>query len=182
MKVEDLINGECSIPEKLERFYKVFIGGKDIRRRDGVNCDRLTNSMASDAIFCVNNGTVKPFGHCCNYKTLEEFETEAIIASVDCSQISPPDIIRSPLLCTGVAFDNFDRFVDTLNGKESLHDTVGIIYQNIDNNVQEELNVDNASNNSEETLQGPSKKRRRTFDAIVPDILPYAKRLRMSGR
>ncbi|CAH1112528.1 unnamed protein product [Psylliodes chrysocephalus] len=175
-KVDDLINGECSIPEKLERFYKVLIGGKDIRRRDGVNCDRLTNSMASDAIFCVNNGTVKPskhitlaltiksltnsrksinilnrFGHCCNYYTLEEFETEVNIASVDC-----------------VAFDNFDRFVDTLNGKETLHDTVGIIYQNIDDNVQEELNVDNASNNSEETLPGPSKKEEEPLMLLFP--------------
>ncbi|CAH1112916.1 unnamed protein product [Psylliodes chrysocephalus] len=180
IKVEDLINSEYSIPEKLERFYKVFIAGKYIHRRNGVNCDRLANSMASDAIFCVNSGTVilsklityntiksltnsrkgiiilNRFGHCCNYNTLvEEFETEATIASVDSSQISPPDIIRSPLLCTAVEFDNFDRFVDTLNGKETLHDTVGIIYQNVNNNVQEELNVDNASNNSEETLPGP---------------------------
>ncbi|CAH1109226.1 unnamed protein product [Psylliodes chrysocephalus] len=63
IKAEDLINGECSIPEKLELFYKVLIGGQDIRRRDGVSCDRLTNSVASDAIFCINNGTVKPFKH-----------------------------------------------------------------------------------------------------------------------
>ncbi|CAH1099358.1 unnamed protein product [Psylliodes chrysocephalus] len=163
IKAEDLINVECSIPEKLERFYKVLTGGKDIRQRDGINCDRLTNSMASDAIFCINSGTVKPskhitlgltiksltnsrklinilnrFGHCYNYNTLEEFKTEAIVASVDCSQIS------SPLICTGVAFYNFDRFVDTLNEKETLPDTVGIIYQNIDNRAQEELNVDNA--------------------------------------
>jgi len=31
---------------------------------------------------------------------------------------------------TGVAFDNFDRFVETSSGKDTLHDTVGIIYQN----------------------------------------------------
>ena len=32
-------------------------------------------------------------------------------------------------LATGVAFDNFDRFVETLSGKDTLHDTVGIAYQ-----------------------------------------------------
>ncbi|GFY02174.1 hypothetical protein TNCV_5100351 [Trichonephila clavipes] len=43
MKMEDLINGECTIPEKLDRFFKTLIGGKDIRRQDGVNCHRLSN-------------------------------------------------------------------------------------------------------------------------------------------
>lgn len=35
-----------------------------------------------------------------------------------------------------MAFDNFDRFTETSSGKDTLHDTVGIIYQNIfnDNN------------------------------------------------
>ncbi|GFW13414.1 hypothetical protein TNCV_1879161 [Trichonephila clavipes] len=59
-KMKDLINGEYTIPEKLDRFFKALIGGKDIRHRDGVNCHRLNNSLASDAIYCVSNGTVKP--------------------------------------------------------------------------------------------------------------------------
>ncbi|GFW07209.1 hypothetical protein TNCV_3694031 [Trichonephila clavipes] len=100
MKMEDLINGECTIAEKLDRFFKALIGGKDIRHRVGVNCHRLSNSLASDATYCVNNGTVKPskhirlgmtvksltssrkminilnqLGHCCNYNMLEELET-----------------------------------------------------------------------------------------------------------
>ncbi|GFV95588.1 hypothetical protein TNCV_4575891 [Trichonephila clavipes] len=52
MKMEDLINGECTIPEKLDRFFKTLIGGKDIRGRDGANCHRLSNPLASDAIYC----------------------------------------------------------------------------------------------------------------------------------
>lgn len=166
IKTNDLIAGECVIPDKLDRFFKVFIGGKDIRRRDGLNCNRFSSSMAADAIFCVSNGTVKPskhitlgmtiksltsskkiinilnrLGHCCNYTTLEELETEATISSVQRSQVCPPDIILNPSLCTGVAFDNFDRYIDTIDGKETLHDTVGIIYQNIDNNSHTELNL-----------------------------------------
>ncbi|GFT36300.1 hypothetical protein TNCV_3464631 [Trichonephila clavipes] len=63
MKMEDLINGECTIPEKPDRFFKALIGGKDIRRRDGVNCHKLNNSLAFDAIYCVSNGTVKSSKH-----------------------------------------------------------------------------------------------------------------------
>ncbi|KAK0176842.1 hypothetical protein PV328_000944 [Microctonus aethiopoides] len=187
IKTKDLIAGECVIPHKLDRFFKIFIGGKDIRRRDGINCNRLSSSMAADAIFCVSNGTVKPskhitlgmtiksltsskkiinilnrLGHCCNYTTLEELETEATISSVQRSQVCPPDIIRNPSLCTGVAFDNFDRYIDTLDGKETLHDTVGIIYQNIDNNSHRELNEndDNADSENVSPTRPPLKRKR----------------------
>ncbi|GFS51619.1 hypothetical protein TNIN_350841 [Trichonephila inaurata madagascariensis] len=130
--MDDLINGECTIPEKLDRFFKASIGGKDIRRRDGVHCHKLRNSLASDAICCVSNGTVKPskhitlgmimksltssrkminilnrLGHCCNYNMLEELETEATISFVNHSQICPSDIIQSLSLCTAVEFNNF---------------------------------------------------------------------------
>lgn len=45
------------------------------------------------------------------------------------SQSCPPGISLVPHLSTGVAFNNFDRFVETTSGKDTLHDTVGIIYQ-----------------------------------------------------
>ena len=34
---------------------------------------------------------------------------------------------------TAVAWDNFDRFVETKSGKDMLHDTVGVAYQVLDN-------------------------------------------------
>lgn len=36
-----------------------------------------------------------------------------------------------PDLNNGVEFDNYDRFTETLTGKDTLHETVGIIYQDI---------------------------------------------------
>lgn len=54
MKTENSIIDEYMIPDKLDRFFKALIGGKDIRRRDCVNCHRLSNSLASDAIFCIS--------------------------------------------------------------------------------------------------------------------------------
>ncbi|GFU85933.1 hypothetical protein TNCV_3845771 [Trichonephila clavipes] len=86
-------------------------------------------------------------GHCCNYNKLEELETEATISSVKRSQICPVDIFQSPSLSTGVAFDNFDRYVDTLTGKDTLHDTVGIIYQNVSHDYDIELNSSSISGN-----------------------------------
>ncbi|GFV69644.1 hypothetical protein TNCV_4507591 [Trichonephila clavipes] len=169
---ESSLDGAASECKKLDRFFKALIGGKDIRRLDGVNCHRLSNSLASDAIYCVSNGTVNlskhiilgmtvksltssrkminilnRLGHCCNYNTLEELETETTISSVNRSQICPPDIIQSPSLSTGVAFDNLYRYVDTLTGKDTLHDTVGIIYQNVSHDYDIELNSSSISGN-----------------------------------
>lgn len=36
----------------------------------------------------------------------------------------------SPKLSTGVAFDKFDRFVETSSGKDTLRDTVEILFKN----------------------------------------------------
>lgn len=69
------------------------------------------------------------YGHCCSYTTLEELETELTFSTVNSTHVCPEDILRRPDLNTGVAFDNFDRFVETLNGKDTLHDTVGIIFR-----------------------------------------------------
>ena len=42
----------------------------------------------------------------------------------------------NPRCGAGVAWDDFDKFVETITGKETLHDTVGIAYQTI---TEEEL-------------------------------------------
>ncbi|GFU73163.1 hypothetical protein TNCV_1268031 [Trichonephila clavipes] len=96
--------------------------------------------------------TLNRLGHCCNYNTPEELETEATISSVNRSQICPPDIIQCPSLITGVAFYNFDRYVDTFTGKDTLHDTVGIIYQNESDDCDIELNSSSISENLDISL------------------------------
>lgn len=71
------------------------------------------------------------YGHCCSYTTLEDLETELTYSTVKSDNVCPEDIQCRPDLNTGVAFKNFDGFVETLNGKDTLHDTVGIIFQDI---------------------------------------------------
>lgn len=124
---------------------------------------------------------VNKYGHCCSYNVIEELETELTFTSTQQNKLCPEDIILADNLCTGVAFDNFDRFVDTLTGKDTLHDTVGIIYQNIpsdanftaptDASVQSD---DTAADSIHETPR--RRKRRRCFDAIVNEIVPYTKK------
>ena len=55
--------------------------------------------------------------------------------------------------CTGLAFDNYDRFVETLTGKDTLHVTVGIAYQTkkLDDTID-----NNPSTNQETTETNPS--------------------------
>ena len=77
-------------------------------------------------------------------------------------------MILHPELGTGVAFDNFNRFVETLSGKDTLHDTVGIVYQTIRRN--NDTRQEEANTGCEELLgvdhtkEAPRKKRRRTFE------------------
>lgn len=75
--------------------------------------------------------------------------------------------------------------MDTLTGKETLHDTVGIIYQNVDNILDSEMNKDNAIDNAHTenvSTTKPPQKRKRSLKEISPDIISYSKRLKMLGR
>ncbi|GFU64005.1 hypothetical protein TNCV_245821 [Trichonephila clavipes] len=112
------------------------------------------------------------------YPGVEKLETEATCTSVQNSSICPETIVKSPLLCTRVAFDNFDRFVETKSGKDTLHDTVGIVYQNVDLHTPNKSQLVNLFTvNIEETVIS-KKRRRRTFEAITVDMQeePVAKR------
>ncbi|GBP67435.1 hypothetical protein EVAR_47154_1 [Eumeta japonica] len=125
------------------------------------------------------------YGHCCSYTVLEELETELTFSTANSTYVCPEDILRRPDLNTAVPFDNFHRFVETLNGKDTLHDTVGIIFQNI---VQNEdiipvissstIEIANITSNetvlnniSESPLPTPRTRKRRAFEEIPFDML-----------
>lgn len=154
---QNLKEGEISIPQDLLDFNYTLIAGSNRKRKNNPKCIRQVKSYCEDVVYGVYNGQVKTskhivlemslkiltssrkiidvihrYGHCISYPAVEELETEATYTSIQQSSICPEAIIKSPHLCTGVAFDNFDRFVETNSGKDTLHDTVGIIYQNID--------------------------------------------------
>ena len=67
-------------------------------------------------------------GHCASYHIVEEVETALTVevkTTVKTTQRLKP--FRASRL--GTAWDNFDRFAEILNGKNTLHDTVGIAFQ-----------------------------------------------------
>ena len=84
------------------------------------------------------------YGHCCSYSFIEELETKATYTATTRSVNCPDDIILSLEYHTCIAFDNLDMFCDTYNGKDTMHGTVGIVYQHVlptDHNVRSDVTV-----------------------------------------
>ncbi|KAG5865424.1 hypothetical protein JTB14_004463 [Gonioctena quinquepunctata] len=128
----------------------------------GITLKSLTNSKKVLSL-------INKLGHCICYNVVEGLETEASYTSVGRSELYPSNVHLRDDLHTGVAFDNFDRFVETIDGKDTLHYTVGIIYQDVCEDVEQQNPADDT---------GRSRKRRRTFDTSIPDIQPFSKRLK----
>ncbi|XP_028982536.1 uncharacterized protein LOC114841645, partial [Diachasma alloeum] len=141
----------------------------------GITLKSLTNSRKIISI-------VNKYGHCCSYNVLEGLETELTYAATETAQVCPPGVSLVPHLSTGVAYDNFDRFVETPNGKDTLHDTVGIIFQFDESTLKEsEAPTPFRSESEDETENSDPniQRKRRTFDAIIPDVEPYLRKPRM---
>ena len=72
-------------------------------------------------------------GHCASYQTIKEIENEMTIEATKSVKATPFRIGSNASAASGVACDNFDRFVETRSGKDTLHETIGIAYQVPDN-------------------------------------------------
>ena len=68
-------------------------------------------------------------GHCASYHTIKEIESEMTIEATKSVKVTPFGMSLNASAATNVAWNNFDRFVKTKSGKNTLHDTVGIAYQ-----------------------------------------------------
>lgn len=60
------------------------------------------------------------FGHSISYTTIEKLETELTLAEGNREHLTPIGMNLKTSLATGVTFDNFDRFLETLNGKNTI--------------------------------------------------------------
>ncbi|CAH0687786.1 unnamed protein product [Spodoptera exigua] len=199
---DDIIRGECDIPEQLFDFMRNVIQGPNISDENSDKLKVKITSICSDIIYAVTRGTCKPaksltlglamksltnsrqvitilnrYGHTIGYNLAEELETEMTYTSIQDNKVIPKGIIAANGHSTHVAFDNFDRFVDTTSGKDTMHDTVGIIYQFSSNGAD---NFDDGAAttssalevNDNENGEGPTRKRRR-FSEISREIRPY---------
>ena len=67
--------------------------------------------------------------HCVSCSTVEKFKTELTFETNKNSKETPFKMKTSSEFNTGIAWDNFDGFVETKSGKDKLHDAAGIAYQ-----------------------------------------------------
>ena len=127
------------------------------------------------------------YGYIPSYNTIEEIETELTFEASKDQTMTPAGIDKDPNLGTGFAWDNYDRFVETLTGKNTLHDTVGICYQT---KLSEcEPSTSSTGDFTRTTKQTPclalnvlsGQKRRRTYEAHFLDVEPYRKKPKLSN-
>jgi len=186
---------ECSpeIPAQLDLFFRSLLGGitPTFTGVPKETVDRKVTTMASDAIYNVTHGTVKPWkhtamglgfasltgsklamqilnrtGHCISYSETKGLETE-FAYSVEGDERDAPDGIRlDPNLATASVWDNNDANVETVDGKETLHVTVGHTYQNMLEDDQQ------ANPNPMEFREG---RNRRNFVGNERQIPPFRK-------
>jgi len=84
--------------------------------------------------------------------------------------------------------------VKTSSGKDTLHDTIGILFQNKPEEGTYETNFQHLPSSSIQNISGvitninnidnienKNKKRRRTFEAITPEVTSYRKKPKMIG-
>lgn len=199
--LKEIYNGECSIPPLLHTFFTNLLCGPYDRRLETNRKIRI-ESLAQDAINSVTNGRIKTskhmelgmviksltgsrkainilnrLGHSVSYSVVEELETELTYSSFEGPFITPYGIQQKPDLSTALAFDNYDRFVDTLSGKDTLHDTVGIIYQNKSSMID---NTEENNDGNNQPMPTNQRKRRRMFDTLDVEIEPYYKKPKLN--
>ena len=59
-------------------------------------------------------------GYCATYHTIKEIENEMIIETIKSGKATPFRMRLNARAATGVAWDNFCRFVNTKKGKDTL--------------------------------------------------------------
>ena len=120
-------------------------------------------------------------GHSIGYHVAESIETEVASSILERNQLLPDIMQQQAGLSTAIAWDNYDELTETLSGKNTLHDTVGICYQNRPAQGPME---DQVLPVREENLPPPTtaaaKKRRRHLDSSERSIDPYKRKPSMS--
>ena len=124
-------------------------------------------------------------GHCISYHTIEEIETEATFESTKNNFFTSSGMKLDPECGTGVAWDNFDRFVETVSGEDTLHGAVGIAYQTViiddsnetKHNNTKTSNLANAPN--QQSKHTANKKWRRAYETAGLNIQPYRKKTKI---
>lgn len=198
--VQNLKDSAPTIPEQLDKFFRSLLGGAKApdftANSKNADFERKVTSMASDAIYNVAHGTVKPWkqtamglglssltgsklslqilnraGHSISYHETKGLETE-FAYSVESDERDTPDGIRLvPNRATASVWDNNDANIETLDGKQTLHATVGHTYQN----------DEDSDGDDQRTVNFRADKNRRRFVGSQRDIPPFRQSLKTAN-
>ena len=151
LTLKDIFKGEVEVPPVVNTFFSYLIAGPDRRNWSNPRKSQRIKSISQDAIFSSTNGVKKPHkhlqlalalkgltgskktidvlnrhGHCVSYSTTEELETELTYEATRTKDVTPYGMNKSKESRIGVAWDNYDRTVETSGGDSTLHDAVDI--------------------------------------------------------
>lgn len=198
---EALARGQGETPSQLLDFLTFLLCGGNGNLAE--KKERSVQSVADDIMFITSRGKTKPgkqlclglamksltgsrrvveilnrLGHSVSYHLVEEYETELATMIQDKGKLLPDGLMAASGLCTALAFDNYDELCETLSGAGTLHDTVGICYQNITEQTQTTMTSAEGSNTQEKTTKLDLT--RRSFKYQERNLEPYRKKPKMS--
>ena len=193
LTVEALAEGQGDTPEELFDFFRTLFAGSETTTE---RIDRQAQSICDDVMFITSRGRTKPskqlclglglksltgsrqvidilnkFGHSVCYHTVESIETELACVITEKHHASPDGIHQQSGLCTGIAWDNYDENSETLSGSGTLHDTVGICYQNMKQTTE-----DNQDYDTDNIIKPRKAKPKRSFSSKDTTLEPYRKK------
>ena len=209
LSAESLHRGQGHIPETLHQFFTVLYTGSD-QQPDIEKMKRLEQSVSQDVIYATTRGRTKPgkhltlglglksmtgsrkvievlnrHGHCIGYHTAEIIETDLATQIVNRQNVTPDGLLQHSGLCTFLAWDNYDERTETLSGLGTLHDTVGICYQNETDlspatNALANDSVDSSELRIPAQIIPETYKSRRSLKLQQPILEPYRKKPRIT--
>ena len=151
--INEITDGEVQILVQLIELLIHRVVGSDHRSDESASKIGRAKSFAADTMFCVTNGRKKlskhlklglavksmtgsekligmlnRYGHYVSYTTTEDLEMYPTVTVTSASKFSLSDLVfPNYSLRFGIAYDNFQQFVETLSGKDILHGTEGIV-------------------------------------------------------
>jgi hypothetical protein len=201
-----LSKGQGEPPEDLLTFFRVLYTGSTVVS-DNEKVSRLVSSVCADVMFATSRGRIKPgkhltmglgmksitgtrkvleilnrFGHSISYHVTEEIETSLATEIADKQVAIPDGLLQKAGLATALAWDNYDENTETLSGMGTVHDTVGICYQNIQPLASDVDNKEPYKTNKEAQTIKTGKKQtpKRVFCREQRNLEPYWKKPKVS--
>ncbi|KAK7575726.1 hypothetical protein V9T40_012012 [Parthenolecanium corni] len=201
LSVQKILSDTEDLPDLMKHFLEALFNGP-IFRSSTLKFSNRMKSVGADLVFTVSHGKFIPakhlalglglksitgkkevlqilnrLGHSINYWLAEELETRMAEEVSVSESVVPDGIDRVPHLSTCVAFDNYDEQVETLSGKGSLHETVGICFQRLNENPAPKKKTPTKTSNLKRSKKPAKKSKKRKLDFTETTLQPYSKPL-----